>query len=112
MTSARAFTVTSRPTSPNDTCPEAVGGLPPGPWRRAVGDNAKGRITAMEGVHLRRLESNEMNLHREVRLRALRDAPDSFADTFTDVAARPASYWEDLTRSVAESGPSRDVPRL
>ena len=42
--------------------------------------------------------------HRELRLRALQEAPDSFGETFADVAARPLSYWEDLTRSVTESG--------
>ena len=48
-----------------------------------------------------------MNLHRGLRLRALRDSPDSFGETFADVVARPTSYWEDLTRSVTE--PERHV---
>jgi hypothetical protein len=56
-------------------------------------------------MHLRRLEPHEVGLHRELRLRALQDAPDSFGETFADVAARPSSYWEDLTRSVTD----RDV---
>jgi GNAT superfamily N-acetyltransferase len=55
-------------------------------------------------VQLRRLAPHEVTLHREVRLRALRDAPDSFAETFAETAARPISYWEDLTRSVTEPG--------
>jgi GNAT superfamily N-acetyltransferase len=55
-------------------------------------------------MHLRRLESHEAGLHRELRLRALQEAPDSFGETFADVAARPFSYWEELTHSVAESG--------
>ena len=59
-----------------------------------VDPGAKRRIAAMDGVHLRRLAAHEITLHREVRLRALREAPDSFADTFADAAARPASYWE------------------
>ena len=54
-------------------------------------------------MHLRRLEPHEVGLHRELRLRALREAPDSFGETFAGAAARPSSYWEDLTRSVSES---------
>ena len=55
-------------------------------------------------MFLRKLESHEATLHRELRLRALREAPDSFGETFADVVARPSTYWEDLTRSVTESG--------
>jgi GNAT superfamily N-acetyltransferase len=40
-----------------------------------------------------------------VRLRALRDAPDSFGETWADVAGRPRTYWEELTRSVTAPGP-------
>jgi GNAT superfamily N-acetyltransferase len=36
---------------------------------------------------------------------ALRDAPDSFGETFADAAGRPASYWDELTRSVTVPGP-------
>jgi GNAT superfamily N-acetyltransferase len=38
-------------------------------------------------------------------MRALRDAPDSFGETFADAAGRSITYWEDLTRSVTEPGP-------
>jgi GNAT superfamily N-acetyltransferase len=55
-------------------------------------------------VHLRRLAAHEADLHRDLRLRALRDAPDSFGETFADASARPMSYWEDLTRSVTAPG--------
>jgi GNAT superfamily N-acetyltransferase len=51
-------------------------------------------------MHLRRLAPQEAALHRDIRLRALRDAPDSFGETFADAAARPLSYWEELTHSV------------
>jgi GNAT superfamily N-acetyltransferase len=56
-------------------------------------------------MHLRRLQPHETNLHRDLRLRALQDAPDSFGETFADVAARPDSYWEQFTRSVTDAGP-------
>jgi hypothetical protein len=58
-------------------------------------------------VELRRLASHEVDLHRDLRLRALRDAPDAFGETFAAAAVRPISYWEELTRSVTE--PGRDV---
>ena len=45
-----------------------------------------------------------MELRRELRLRALGDAPESFGETAAEAEARPTSYWEDLTRSVTEPG--------
>jgi GNAT superfamily N-acetyltransferase len=56
-------------------------------------------------VTVRALLSGEVALHRNLRLMALRDAPDSFNETFADIDARPPSYWEDLTRSVTPPGP-------
>jgi hypothetical protein len=47
-------------------------------------------------VHLRRLESHETHLHRNLRLLALGAAPDSLGETVAEAAARPISYWEDL----------------
>ena len=55
-------------------------------------------------MRIRRLEPHEVALHRQVRLRALRDAPDAFGETAADVEARPSSYWEQLTQSVTEPG--------
>lgn len=51
-------------------------------------------------ITIRRLEPNEISLHRETRLRGLRESPDSFGETATEAQARPYSYWEDLTQSV------------
>jgi GNAT superfamily N-acetyltransferase len=47
---------------------------------------------------------SEIHLHREVRLRALQDAPNSFGEIFEDVESRPLSYWEDQTRAVTVPG--------
>ena len=55
-------------------------------------------------MQLRRLASHEVDLHRELRLRALHGAPDSFGEALDDAAARPISYWSELTRSVTEPG--------
>jgi GNAT superfamily N-acetyltransferase len=58
-----------------------------------------------EEPSVRTLAPHEVALHRELRLRALRDAPESFGESLAEVLARPASYWEELTRSVTEPGP-------
>jgi GNAT superfamily N-acetyltransferase len=76
--------------------------LAPAAQRRGVSQARAGDL-----VELRRLASHEVDLHRDLRLRALRDAPDSFGETFAAAAVRPISYWEELTRSVTE--PGRDV---
>lgn len=61
-------------------------------------------------VSLRRLAPSEVALHRDLRLRALQDSPDSFGETFEAAAAQPLDHWESLTRSVAE--PSAQVMLL
>lgn len=58
----------------------------------------------MSGLHLRPLKSGEAELHRALRLRALRDAPDAFGETLAHAEAHPMSYWEELTRQVTGSG--------
>jgi hypothetical protein len=55
-------------------------------------------------VHIRRLAPHEADLHRVIRLSALRGAPDSFGETLTDTLARPQSYWDELTRHVTGAG--------
>lgn len=55
-------------------------------------------------MHVRRLEAWEREVHRDVRLRALHEAPESFGETLADAAARPGAYWDELTRSVTEPG--------
>jgi len=54
-------------------------------------------------VEIRALQAGEIDLHRELRLRALRDAPDSFADAHDEVAAKPRSYWAELTRGFTDA---------
>ena len=58
-------------------------------------------------MRIRRLESHEITLHRDLRVRALRDSPESFGETAAEAEARPYSYWEDLTQSVTT--PDRHV---
>jgi ribosomal protein S18 acetylase RimI-like enzyme len=61
-------------------------------------------------ITVRSLEPHEVTLHREVRLRALRESPDSFGETATEVERQPHSYWEGLTRSVTT--PDRHIMLL
>ena len=58
-------------------------------------------------MEIRTLEPHEVSFHRELRIRVLKDSPDSFGETASEAEARPHSYWEDLTRSVTE--PNRHV---
>jgi GNAT superfamily N-acetyltransferase len=53
---------------------------------------------------VRRLRADETALFKTLRLRALADAPDAFADTHAEISARPDTYWQALTRSVTEPG--------
>ena len=55
-------------------------------------------------MDVRLLRRNDAALFRDLRLRALADAPDAFAQTLADAEAQPDAYWERLTRSVTEPG--------
>ena len=54
-------------------------------------------------MQTRPLAWHEVDLHRALRLRALRDAPDAFGETLSHAEAQPASYWVELTRQVTGS---------
>lgn len=55
-------------------------------------------------MQIRTLKSHEVELHRSLRLRALRDAPNSFGETLAEAELRPLEYWQEQTRAVTESG--------
>ena len=44
-------------------------------------------------IEVRRLEAHEADRLRELRLRALREAPEAFAETYEEALARPAEDW-------------------
>lgn len=50
-------------------------------------------------MKIRIVGGSEHDLVRDLRIAALRDAPDSFAQSVTDAAGEPESYWIDLIRS-------------
>jgi GNAT superfamily N-acetyltransferase len=51
-------------------------------------------------VVIRRLGRDETALFRDLRLRALADAPTAFAETIMEASAQPPEYWDTLTASV------------
>jgi len=55
-------------------------------------------------MRIRELQRHEWALFRELRLRALGDAPDAFARTLAETLAQPDSYWIQITQSVTEPG--------
>jgi GNAT superfamily N-acetyltransferase len=54
-------------------------------------------------MEIRHLRSEEGLLYRELRLRALADAPDAFGDTLSDALARPEQWWIDRAYQVVHN---------
>jgi GNAT superfamily N-acetyltransferase len=54
--------------------------------------------------HVRRLKPGETPLLRDLRVAALRDAPNAFGRTLADALAQPDTYWTDMAQSVTEPG--------
>jgi ribosomal protein S18 acetylase RimI-like enzyme len=52
-------------------------------------------------VQIRRLREGEAAPLRELRLRALSEAPDAFATSVDEALARPPEYWAEWTRDSA-----------
>lgn len=52
---------------------------------------------------IRRVRADEWDAYREVRLRALLDAPTAFGTSHADAAARPVEWWQGRTRTLAAS---------
>jgi ribosomal protein S18 acetylase RimI-like enzyme len=53
-------------------------------------------------VRLRRIREGDAAPLRDLRLRALREAPHAFATRFEEASARPEEYWETWTRKPAD----------
>jgi GNAT superfamily N-acetyltransferase len=52
---------------------------------------------------IRRVAPDEWSEYRDIRLAALRDAPDAFGSTYAESAARPEEWWIERTRLSAAS---------
>lgn len=71
-------------------------------WR---GLGAYGCVLQGPGVVIRRVRAEEWRELRNIRLRALRDAPDAFETRHDDAANRPEEWWIDwAARSAAGDG--------
>ena len=51
---------------------------------------------SIEGVEIRRIEPVEWERLREIRLKALADAPDAFGTTYEDAADQSDAYWHGM----------------
>ena len=61
-------------------------------------------------VSVRRLVPHDWRLYRELRLRALSDAPDAFGSTFAEEAEREDEEW--ASRLAAGATSTRDLPMV
>jgi len=55
-------------------------------------------------VTVRPLRPDEAKLFKDLRLRALADAPDAFAHSHAEISAKPDTYWEEMTRGLTKPG--------
>jgi len=51
-------------------------------------------------MQIRRVNESDYDQVRELRIAALRDSPNSFADTLEDTQAKPTQNWIELTQSL------------
>lgn len=58
----------------------------------------------MAEVLVRRLRPGEGERYRDLRLRALEDAPDAFCSSLAEEAARPPGNWDTRLENAARSG--------
>ena len=54
-------------------------------------------------MEVRPLRPEEGLLYRQLRLRALSDAPDAFGDTLADALLRPEQWWTDRVHQIAHN---------
>ena len=54
----------------------------------------------MKSLSIRPLQTDEWELLRELRVRALTDAPDAFAQTIEEIQGEPETYWQQLAKNL------------
>lgn len=55
--------------------------------------------TSQQHFHIRRLESDDAAIYREIRLEGLRQHPDSFGASWEDEIEKPDSWWTERLQS-------------
>lgn len=50
---------------------------------------------------IRRIGVDEADRYRDIRMRALAEAPEAFATTYEEAAARPGRWWHDMVAEMA-----------
>ncbi|MSQ30783.1 MAG: GNAT family N-acetyltransferase [Dehalococcoidia bacterium] len=58
----------------------------------------------MPAPMIRRIRAHEGVPYRDIRLRALADAPRAFGTTLAEAAARPAPWWDERAQATAQGG--------
>ena len=54
----------------------------------------------MKGLSIRPLRTDEWKLLKALRMRALTDAPDAFAQTIGEIQDEPETYWQQLAKNL------------
>ena len=54
----------------------------------------------MSSLNVRHLRADEADLHRQLRLEALKESPRAFGDTLESLERKDADYWNALTQRV------------
>ena len=64
-------------------------------------------LSSMEAMNIVELKQGEIDLCRELRLCALKDAPGSFSETYDEAECKPEGYWQHIYESLVPPGKDR-----
>ena len=84
----------------------AAGRRPARSFARRSARRAGDGPTRLMPDEIRRVGADEGRELRDLRLRALLDAPDAFTVTYDEGSSLPDAYWTDWATELAEGGPS------
>ncbi len=61
----------------------------------------------IQSINIIELQDHEGDLCKELRLRALKDSPESFGESFSEANGRSQEYWQKMTKSLTPPGKNR-----